>query len=534
VSAIERVVLCSDFELSESFYAQVNARLQKYQVELQPIDFANYEKEENCPLDPIIFFNCPWQGKKLLEYSSLRKAIFLWEPPTIYPDLYRPEILQLFDVVYTWNDTLVDGVHCLKFYYPNLQGMINDVVPFKKKKLGTQVSANKHSPHPHELYSQREAVIQFFESFPNEDFRFYGYGWESCGYRNYGGAVDDKIRTIRQYRFNFFYENIKEIEGYVTEKIFDSFAAGCVPIYWGASNIEHYVPRSCFIDRRDFPSLEALYQFLKNMSEQEYGQYLFHIRQFLKSPQAQVFKREYYEELLFQTILAMAKAPAIRQVTTTERLEPPPDAPLTTEDRFYFERTDPKKVGRLYQMMKVLDAVLEKHQIPYWASGGTALGAVRHGGMIPWDDDIDIEIDTQDKQRLLDLAPELADWGLTLVESNSNLRLFSIGPFPYAILDIFTTVLEGGKIVMAPLDARESWPRNYWFPEELAELTRIPFGPIEIRAAKKQIRYLKDQYGEDVLEIAIPNDHKHRERREAVIVNFEPAAYEVVDPSIPL
>ncbi len=520
VHAIQTVVMCDDVDLSEAFYAKANARLNPEGITLKKINFSDYEHEDALPSDPIIFFNCPWQGYKLLDYASLQKkrVIFIWEPPTVYPNLYLPETLRLFDKVYTWNDTLVDGMNFLKFYYPNLQGMIQDVTPFHQKKLCTQVSGYKHSSHPNELYSQREAVIQFFESFPNDDFRFYGYGWESAGYKNYGGSVDDKIRTIQHYRFNFCYENIKEIEGYVTEKIFDSFCAGCVPIYWGASNITHYVPKECFIDRRDFSSLDELYHFLKTMPEHKYEEYLFHIRKFIDSKEAQVFKREYFNDLFIQAVISAVK----------ESKSP------TTEDTFYFEKTDPKRVGRLYQMMKVLDAVLAKHEIPYWATGGTVLGAVRHGGMIPWDDDIDIEIYVDDKERVLSLYSEFASYGFELAESNSNLRLFSIGQFPYAILDIFTSVLEEGKIVMAPLDARQSWPRNYWLPAELSELVRIPFGPIEIMAAKEQVRYLKEQYGEDVLEMAIPNDHKHAEAKKAPIASFEPAAYEIIDPSIPL
>jgi len=308
VAFAHTVVMCSDFALGSSFYAQMNLHLRPQGIALEEIDFSRYGEEENLPPDAIIFFNCPWQGRKLLEYPSLqsRRSLFLWEPPTIYPDLYRADVLDLFQRVYTWNDPLIDNVRCFKFYYPCLQEMIRDVVPFHAKKLCTQVSANKQSPHPDELYSQREEVIRFFESFSQDDFRFYGYGWESSGYRNYGGAVEDKIRTISQYRFNFCYENIKEIEGYVTEKIFDSFTAGCIPIYWGASNIDTYVPRECFIDRRDFDSLEDLYLFLKGMTEHEYDRYIARIRIFLGSEEAKVFRREYFNDLLLREVLLSA------------------------------------------------------------------------------------------------------------------------------------------------------------------------------------------------------------------------------------
>ncbi len=58
----------------------------------------------------------------------------------------------------------------------------------------------------------------------------------------------------------------------------------------------------------------------------------------------------------------------------------------------------------LLMMMKDLDALLRKHHIPYWLVGGSALGAVRHGGFIPWDDDMDIGMLRKDYERFLRVA----------------------------------------------------------------------------------------------------------------------------------
>lgn len=47
---------------------------------------------------------------------------------------------------------------------------------------------------------------------------------------------------------------------------------------------------------------------------------------------------------------------------------------------------------KMVEMLKYFDELCQKHGIKYWLSSGTCLGAVRHGGFIPWDDDVDIEM----------------------------------------------------------------------------------------------------------------------------------------------
>ena len=51
-----------------------------------------------------------------------------------------------------------------------------------------------------------------------------------------------------------------------------------------------------------------------------------------------------------------------------------------------------KQQLRMLEMLQYIDFVCKKHNIRYWLCSGTLLGAVRHGGFIPWDDDVDIEM----------------------------------------------------------------------------------------------------------------------------------------------
>jgi hypothetical protein len=59
---------------------------------------------------------------------------------------------------------------------------------------------------------------------------------------------------------------------------------------------------------------------------------------------------------------------------------------------FYPFKLSSKDTLKLYQMMKDVDEVMRANNVPYIAESGTLLGSVRHGGLIPWDDDLDIQV----------------------------------------------------------------------------------------------------------------------------------------------
>lgn len=62
---------------------------------------------------------------------------------------------------------------------------------------------------------------------------------------------------------------------------------------------------------------------------------------------------------------------------------------------------------KICNVAKAFDAFCNKHNLSYFGIGGTAIGALRHKGIIPWDDDIDFVMPRPDYERFLELSKEL-------------------------------------------------------------------------------------------------------------------------------
>lgn len=73
--------------------------------------------------------------------------------------------------------------------------------------------------------------------------------------------------------------------------------------------------------------------------------------------------------------------------------------PLSEEERSKLKRT-------LLDMTKEIDSVCRKYNIKMFLAGGSLLGAVRHGGFIPWDDDVDFGMTREDYSKFISIFHE--------------------------------------------------------------------------------------------------------------------------------
>ena len=85
---------------------------------------------------------------------------------------------------------------------------------------------------------------------------------------------------------------------------------------------------------------------------------------------------------------------------------------------------DPKIISLLYQLMYDTHQILTDADIKYWLDSGSFLGVIRHEGIIPWDDDIDIGMLYKDKQSFLKLTRIFKKCGYTIIPFWFGFKIF--------------------------------------------------------------------------------------------------------------
>jgi hypothetical protein len=163
-----------------------------------------------------------------------------------------------------------------------------------------------------ELYKDRLDAIRHFSR--SADFDLFGRGWSdistlssveaSAVARSYRGEVPvfDKVSTLANYRFALCFENTA-FPGYVTEKIFDCFAAGCIPIYLGAPDIKDLVPAGSFIDARDFRDFAGLESFIRDLRPEVARDYITAATNFMGSERAEQFTQAHFVRVMADVLL---------------------------------------------------------------------------------------------------------------------------------------------------------------------------------------------------------------------------------------
>ena len=313
---------------------KLKEKTQKAGIMLETNDVMNVKDA-----DAVIFFdNMYYKNLPLMwdlyYHKKLHRTVYIdYEPPTghcrNHSDKGIKNLTEIFKTVITYNDSLVTHNNIVKGCIGDNWGdTITYKKNFKERKFIAMITNNtdingiisilnyynssdyfdsrKIKPHKKQIYSKREEAAKYFMNKCPNDFDLYGAKWPS----NYNLVTkkhlprEEKTRTISQYKYILSYDSIINQRGYISEKIFDIFKAKAIPIYWGADNVTDYIPKDCFIDKRDFETYDDLYNYLTNMTEKEYNKRIAAIEGYLESEQySRLFSSEASANIIYNALM---------------------------------------------------------------------------------------------------------------------------------------------------------------------------------------------------------------------------------------
>lgn len=301
-------------------YYLLKEKLKEKNIEINTFDYFNENNNDDYAL---LFFDFPRNMDYFSEkHGKIKKFLFAYESPIKNPENLKKENFHYFDKIFTWDTRFVDNQKCFYSGYSRKIPKTLEINHESKNKLLTAICGHKLQTHELELYSERIKAIRWFEKNRPEDFDLYGDGWDQHYFKDklsrlnklkflkkilkpsfpsYRGFVKDKKDVYKKYRFALCYENA-EFPDYITEKIFDCFLGGIVPIYLGAPNIRNFIPQDTFVDKRKFNNYESLYANIKNMPEKQYADYLSAIKNFVEGEKIYPFSAECFANILSREI----------------------------------------------------------------------------------------------------------------------------------------------------------------------------------------------------------------------------------------
>lgn len=275
-----------------------------------------------------VSFDIHLEGSQLPQRQRPQYLIAM-ENPNINKLNCSIEYSSSFNLVFTWNKRLHHLPNIVPVMIPHPMHYGEFTTSSSRKIFSCLINANKYfkEEYPNDLYRERLKVIRWYEKYAPHHFELYGLGWDKPPpaytlakrirrgmqrlrskidgkhpFPSYRGEIREKSEILQQSRFSYCFENNSEIPNYITEKIFDSLVNGCIPIYWGASNIEDYIPIQCFIDRRNFKNTAEVHAHLLTINNDSYSIYQDNIRNFLASSDAVRFSSNHVLSTIIEHI----------------------------------------------------------------------------------------------------------------------------------------------------------------------------------------------------------------------------------------
>ena len=238
--------------------------------------------------------------KKANKYSVLLRS----EPPCVLPDAYEPRIAPLYNRIITFGKIGGNDTSPWPQYW-NVSDSLRISAERKNQRVAL-VNANKLSLFPSELYSLRRQIIANSNSLD-----LFGDGWNDSKltrirtliielrkqaivgslskmphaqlwFKRWPNAEspENKFLTLQDYKVNLVIENDPS---YLSEKLFDAFSAGCIPVYVGPKIEDYGIPKSLVIQAE--PNVESIQRAISAAFEIDHSDFLVRVKLWLASTQ---------------------------------------------------------------------------------------------------------------------------------------------------------------------------------------------------------------------------------------------------------
>jgi alpha(1,3/1,4) fucosyltransferase len=248
----------------------------------------------------ILFFDCV--EKDLLNLPG-RKILVRQEPKMVLPNNYNSKKLANFDLIIDVGVPKENSPENVNWPQSISLGISDQAT--KETTKAILINSNLLSFAIDEMYSLRRTI-----AYNSDQIDLYGYGW-NCGTKssirallielrkfiwkpqnikvkglryffrnqtNYKGSVENKINTMEKYRIAVVIENSLS---YVSEKIFDSFSAGCIPVYVGPDLRKCKIPNNLYIQAK--PSEESIMRAIEVAQGMDYAKWFTELEKWLRS-----------------------------------------------------------------------------------------------------------------------------------------------------------------------------------------------------------------------------------------------------------
>lgn len=301
--------------------------------------------------DVLWFIDLPAHRRDVVE--ARRKAphalfvLQIFETPAVGPHFFDPRNHRDFDIVLTYDHRRCDERRYFAYRLPNeIKPMATDL-PFAERRVCCMVNTNRlegyftqRQPGPEglpvigkalggwqlgwrgflqptqgELYTTRRRLARAADRLDIGALDVYGPGWNgepiswfplypNRPYRCRAGGVvkEDKASLVGRYRFCISFENFEGDRGWIGEKIFDSLAAGTVPVYRGDQSIHEAIPKKAMVHAGDFRDEESLLRYLATCPENEWRAMRDAGQAYLRSAQFRPFTSEAFAKRMMEVL----------------------------------------------------------------------------------------------------------------------------------------------------------------------------------------------------------------------------------------